>query len=103
MLNNDSINIFLVASTVLTRAKGQANGVFVDGTHELHLADCGIKTCGEDGRSCCEFSSQDEEEFTEVRVGRVTVTYTCKVRRLRYCSARDWCQQWGTFTASFTV
>ena len=35
----------------------------MDGTHELHLADCGIETCGEDGRSCCEFSREDEEDF----------------------------------------
>ena len=60
---------FSVARTVLTRANGQANGVFVDGTHELPLADCGIKTCGDEGRSCCEFSQEDEEEYTQVVTG----------------------------------
>ena len=30
----------------------------MDGTQELHLANCGIETCGEDGRSCCEFSQE---------------------------------------------
>ena len=48
----------------------------MDGTHELHLADCGIKTCGEDGRSCCEFSSQDEEEFTQGLVSAVGILHT---------------------------
>ena len=43
----------------------------MDGTHELHLADCGIETCGEDGRSCCEFSQEDEEDFTRGLVAAV--------------------------------
>ena len=41
----------------------------MDGTHELPLADCGIETCGDEGRSCCEFSQEDEEEYTQVVTG----------------------------------
>ena len=55
-----------VASEVISKANGQANGVFVDGTHELGLKDCGFKTCGEDGKSCCVFSAQDQEDYSEV-------------------------------------
>ena len=51
---------------MVSRANGQANGVFVDGTHELQLKDCGFKSCGDDGGSCCVFSALDQEEYSQV-------------------------------------
>ena len=61
----------LVATDTVVQSGGGGNGVFLDGIHLEHLASCRYKTCGEEGDSCCVFSSQSEEEYNKAKAGAV--------------------------------
>merc|ERR1711964_77590 len=61
-----------VATDTVLLAGGGAHGVFLDGIHLEHLASCRHKTCGEEGDSCCVFSSQSEEEYNQAKGGAVS-------------------------------
>lgn len=61
-----------VATDTVLLAGGGAHGVFLDGIHLEHLASCRHKTCGEEGDSCCVFSSDSEEEYNQAKAGAVS-------------------------------
>jgi len=48
-------------------SQGMSQGVFLDGLSLMSLADCHIKTCGEDKKSCCIFSKDEEEDYNGAR------------------------------------
>ena len=54
------------AADVILASGGAADGVFIDGLHKIHLANCHYNTCGADHDQCCDMSQQDEDDFNHV-------------------------------------